>query len=112
MNNNKTIAVILTRNGTEYSDEEKDFAANHLRNAHNAGQVILLGGKIYNKPSALKDLIEKNLENTYVILSLTEDIYFIPPENNENIVYELERHEAEKTSWEIVYAMCEQGKKS
>ena len=112
MNNNKTIAVILTRNGTDYSDEGKDYVANHLRDNHNAGQITLYGGKTYNKPSALKDLIEKNLENTYVILSLTEDIYFIPPENNENIVYELERHEAEKTSWEIVYAMCEQGKKS
>ena len=109
MNNSKTIAVILTRNGTDYSDEGKDYVANHLRDNHNAGQITLYGGKTYNKPGVLKDLIEKNLENSYVVLSLTEDIYFIPPENNENIVCQLANADTDETSWEIINAMCEQG---
>ena len=58
--NNKIIAVILTQNGADYTDAGKNYVANHLKKNYNASQITLLGGKIYNKPNNLKNLLDKN----------------------------------------------------
>ena len=105
MDNKKITAVILTRSGSDYSDEGKQFVASHLQSSYNISQLILLGGEQYNKPSILKDLLEQDPENTYVVLSLPKDIIFIPTENNKNIILMLEKIEDE-TSWRIIFEMC------
>ena len=104
--NNKIIAVILTQNGADYTDAGKNYVANHLKKNYNASQITLLGGKIYNKPNNLKNLLDKNPDNTYVVLSLPDDVIFIPAENNEDIIFMLNKAKAKETSWRIILDMC------
>lgn len=95
---------IITEEGRTYSDEGLEYITNEIRNGTftDSDELSFFMGQEYNKPDVLSGLIEKNIENTYVVISGTTGMFFFDPDKVGQLIEVLRKY-PDMTSWESMH---------
>lgn len=96
---------IITEEGAAYSDEGLEYITNEIRGEtfNDSDELTFFMGREYNKPDVLSHLIEKNIEDAYVVISGTTGMFFFGPDKVGQLV-EVLREYPDMTSWESLHA--------
>ena len=103
---------ILTETGTDYIEEGIHYMKDLIKKEYNdQNEFVMYTGPILNKPSFLKDRLEKDINantSSYVVLSTEDDIIIISPEDNQNICDDINKYKnySRKTTWSIIKDNC------
>ena len=108
---NAVPTYIVTRDGSDYSDEGIQYVQNEVKSQfQEETDLLIYTGPGVNMPNVLKSQLEKN-KNAYIVLSMKTGIIFIPRQCNEDIIkaFNIVSEEDDKaTSWEVLMELCHQ----
>ena len=98
-------AYILTKEGRVFNQDGIDYVLGIIRNRiQYEGIVDIRQGAVYNNKEALRKLISKEPENSYIFVSFEGNVFTIwAPEDIEVVIEALGEPEFEDlTSWETM----------
>lgn len=97
---NKTICIVLTEEGKEFSDEGLDYIAKKLEIPKK--NLVFMMGKVYNTPSTLATAI-KTKPMSCIAISTDKDVITVKPivsTAHNSLIKSLEEHPNEN-AWDI-----------
>ena len=99
------LVIILTENGSSYSDEGLEYLTESIREGfHDESELGFFMGRLLNNMDTFKEYLTKHKEDSYLALSTEHGIPIFPCQSYDAIIQYLSEHDADENPWNV---MCE-----